>query len=567
MPRETHRSPFLLSFIAPFIVAGCGESGGDPDPSESAAASADTFAVTSQNRLISFDRRSGAIQSSIELTGLMPDDEAIGADFRPSDGSLYVLTRAGKVYAMNPDRGALVAMSSLMPDPGDSSAPFAGLEGEAFGVNFNPVADRLRIVSDSGQNLRVNVDTGATTSDASLNPGAPSISAASYSNSFSQACRTQLYVIDASTNTLFMQDPPNAGTLLEIGDIPVARATRNPAFEIVMDSEGRGSALAFWPSASGTDIYDLDVRSGGASNARRLGLRQGEWLVGASARPPAESPRQARGEMLGVSVGNQLVSFNTGAPGQLCTQDPIQGIEAGEDVLGIDVRPANGALYALGSSGNLYTLDVETAEATFRARLQADPNDVSQPFAGLAEVDYGLGFNPVPDRLRAVSRDGVSLRINVDTGATTTDTPLSPSGMAVPAVAYTNTYAGATSTALYAIDTASGALALVGSNPASGGACPDDDGNPNCGNVSEVGPLGLNDMTDVGGFDIDANPASTTGWLTLSVGASLQSSLYVVDLATGAVSLPPGVANPTIGGNEALRAITLAANPVVRATP
>jgi hypothetical protein len=139
--------------------------------------------------------------------------------------------------------------------------------------------------------------------------------------------------------------------------------------------------------------------------------------------------------------------------------------------------------------------------------------------------------------------------------------------MAVPAVAYTNTFAGATSTALFAIDTASGALALIGGNPATGGACPDDDGNPNCGSVREVGPLGLNDMTDVGGFDIDANPASTTGWLALSVGASLQSSLYVVDLATGAVSLPPGVANPTIGGNEALRALTFAANPVVRAAP
>lgn len=562
MQRETRRSWCL--FIVPWIAAGCGASEGAEDASDGSAPPADTYAVTSQNRLISFDRRTGVVQTSLELTGLMPDDEPIGADFRPSDGSLYVLTRAGKVYAMNPDRGALMTMSSLMPDPADASEPFAGLEGEFFGVNFNPVADRLRIVSDSGQNLRVDVDTGMTTSDASLNPGAPSIAAATYSNSFDAACRTQLFVVDTRSNTLFLQDPPNAGTLREVGDIPVPRASGNVAFEIVTDDAGRGSALGFWPSASGADIYDVDVRSGAASGGRRLALRPGESLVGVSARPPAEAPRQARGEMLGVSLGNQLVSFNTGAPGKLCTQDPITGMDADEDVLSADVRPADGALYALTSSGKLYTLDVATAEATLHATLQADPSDTSQPFSGLAAGDYGVGFNPVPDRLRAVSRDGVNLRINVDTGATTTDSPLSPASMAVPAVAYTNTFAGATSTALYAIDAASGSLALIGADPASGGACPDDAGNPNCGNLTEVGPLGLNDMTDVGGFDIDASPSSTTGWLTLSVGTSQQSRLYVVDLSTGAVSAPPGVANPTIGGNERLRAITLAASPAAR---
>ena len=52
----------------------------------------------------------------------------------------------------------LVARRSTDPRPASGS----------FGVDFNPVADRLRIVSNTGQDLRANVDTGATTVDGAL---------------------------------------------------------------------------------------------------------------------------------------------------------------------------------------------------------------------------------------------------------------------------------------------------------------------------------------------------------------------------------------------------------------
>ena len=35
------------------------------------------------------------------------------------------------------------------------------LDGTEFGVDFNPQVDRLRVVSNSGQNLRLHPDTGA----------------------------------------------------------------------------------------------------------------------------------------------------------------------------------------------------------------------------------------------------------------------------------------------------------------------------------------------------------------------------------------------------------------------
>lgn len=552
MQRETLRIWALLALCVPLSNACGAEDDAGSGPS---GAPGDAFVVTSAGRVVNFDRATGAVTSSLQWTGLAADDELIGADARPSGTSIHVVTRAGKVYAANADRTALVVISSLFADPSDTTDPFQGLEGEVFSVDFNPVVDRLRIVSDTGQNLRVNVDTGATITDAPLNPGAPSVEAASYSNSFGAACRTQLYVIDASSDSLMLQDPPNAGTLREVGPLGLGRGPGSGVrFEIATSSDGRGNALALWPSSEGADLYDIDVRTGAASNGRRLRLRPGETVIGLSARPASPPPRQAVGEVLGVSETNQLISFNTAAPSKLCTRDPITGLGDDEEVLGIDVRPTNGAVYALTSAGLIYTIDPDTAEATPRARLAADPGDDSAPFVGLVAGDYGMGFNPVPDRLRLVSRGGANLRINVDTGATITDSPVSPSSMAVPALAYTNAFAGATSTALYAIDAAGGSLLLIGDNPASGGACPDDLGNPNCGSAREVGPLGLTDMTDVGGFDIEAG--ADVGWAALNVGTDLFASLFVVDLASAAVSLPPGVADSTIGGHERLRAIT-----------
>jgi uncharacterized protein DUF4394 len=563
-----------LTLLAPALVAmGCGEDADvdeEATDTENVSVVADTYAATSENRLVYFKRSSGEIRSSTSVTGLAAAETIIGLDFRPADGALYALVTGGKLYSVDLSSGRATLKSTLSADAADTSSPYAGLDGDVFGVNFNPVADRLRVVSNDGQNLRINVDTGATTTDAPLNPGTPSVTAAAYSNSFAAACRTRLYVIDTSTGKLLLQDPPNAGTLTEIGDLGTASAGADSAsFEVVTGSDGVGRALALFPTADGTTIYDLDLTTAALSAPRTLALREGESLRGTSAAPPATAPAQAPGELLGVTVNDRLVSFNRGAPGKLCTNAAITGLNAGEGILGVDIRPADGDLYALTDGGKVVTLDVATGAATLVSTLSADASDMTAPFTALADGAVGVGFNPVPDRLRVVSRDGQNLRINVDTGATTTDASMSPESMSVGAVAYTNAYAGATSTTLYALDT-SGSLTRIGGAPATGGACPDDTNNPNCGNVTVVGPFGVTDVSDVNGFDIDGDPsatAATSAFAALTIGNATSSSLYVIDLATGAAAPPTGVANPTIGGGEALRELTLAANPVVTPAP
>ena len=86
--------------------------------------------------------------------------------------------------------------------------------------------------------------------------------------------------------------------------------------------------------------------------------------------------------MLAVTETNKLISFNNATPQKLCTSTAIGGLQSGENVLGIDTRPADGALYALGSAGRIYTIDATTAAATLKSTLVADAADATQSVHG-----------------------------------------------------------------------------------------------------------------------------------------------------------------------------------------
>jgi hypothetical protein len=68
--------------------------------------------------------------------------------------------------------------------------------------------------------------------------------------------------------------------------------------------------------------------------------------------------------LFGVTTGNQLVQFNAATPGTLTTIGTISGLQAGENIVGIDFRPATGELFGLGSSSRLYNINRTTGVAT-----------------------------------------------------------------------------------------------------------------------------------------------------------------------------------------------------------
>jgi len=89
---------------------------------------------------------------TIEITGLADDEDLIGLDVRPATGDLYAISEGGPLYVFDVDTGEATA-------PGEAIDP--ALEDDSVGFDFNPTVDRIRVDVSTGQNLRLNPDTGA----------------------------------------------------------------------------------------------------------------------------------------------------------------------------------------------------------------------------------------------------------------------------------------------------------------------------------------------------------------------------------------------------------------------
>jgi hypothetical protein len=135
--------------------------------------------LTANQRLVCFGEGVPSLARDIgAITNLSGDARIVGIDFRPATGELYGLGNAGGIYTIDVGTGEATFKSQLN----------VVLDGTIFDVDFNPTVDRLRIISDLGQNLRANVDTGMTPEDLDLVYPAPTptpgtgVTGAAYTN-------------------------------------------------------------------------------------------------------------------------------------------------------------------------------------------------------------------------------------------------------------------------------------------------------------------------------------------------------------------------------------------------
>ncbi len=253
-----------------------------------------------------------------------------------------------------------------------------------------------------------------------------------------------------------------------------------------------------------------------------------------------------------VTASNKLLKFNAGRPGQILTTLNISGLQAGETLLGIDYRVSKDQLYALGSSGRLYTLNEDTAAATV----------VGMPFAVRLEgTQFGFDFNPTVDRIRVVSNTGQNLRLHPDTGAVVDSNPtldgvqidgklgyaagdanFGKSPIPVGA-AYSYNKADTKITTNFALDAATGALVTQGSRE---GVMPAV--SPNTGQLFTVGTLGM--AFNTAAFDIQA--LSDVAFAALNSDGTTASRWVTIDLKTGAAR-----SLGTVGGGERVVGIAL----------
>jgi Domain of unknown function (DUF4394) len=211
--------------------------------------------------IVTIDPASWKVTSRFDIKG---SDPLSGIDVRPADGMLYGVAVDGTIVTVDVKTGQATMKSkmseSLKPDVSAT-------------IDFNPVADRLRVMGSDGTSLRVNVDDGKAMVDGShkykdgdANAGkSPKVVAGAYTNSWKGTRATTLYNVDAATGALVTQAPPNDGVLNSVGSLgmPVSGPI---AFNIVSTGEDKNDA---WLVAGGA-LYSVDLKSGKTSMVGKI---------------------------------------------------------------------------------------------------------------------------------------------------------------------------------------------------------------------------------------------------------------------------------------------------------
>jgi len=233
--------------------------------------------ITDDQRIVAFLAANPRNQLVIgKVSGLAGDASLVGIDYRVQNGKLYGVGNSGGIYTVSTRTARATKVSQLT----------VALRGTAFGVDFNPAANRLRVISDAGQNLRHNIDdpngapaAGVTAEDGTLTyppatAAASGVTAAAYTNNdLDPNTATTLFDLDSTLDQIAIQSPANAGSLAPTGKLGVDAAT-GAGFDIFSPLDDKGTS-------TGT-IGLATIQVGGQYGLYRIGTLTGKAsLIGA----------------------------------------------------------------------------------------------------------------------------------------------------------------------------------------------------------------------------------------------------------------------------------------------
>jgi hypothetical protein len=236
------------------------------------------FTGANADTLFRFDTDTpDTIQATIPITGLVTGDTIVGIDFRPADGQLYgvganLAADTVQVYRIEASTGQVTAIGG--------PANVANITGAtAFGVDFNPLADRIRVITDlasdgaggNTNNFRLHPGTGAlvaidTDLDFAFDPTeAPEVAVAYTNSSFTPivpADTTLFGITQGQSSFVTHSNGPSFATLAGVGPLGVTLVSRNAGLDIF---GVENSAIAILETAGGTQLFTIDIATGDAT--------------------------------------------------------------------------------------------------------------------------------------------------------------------------------------------------------------------------------------------------------------------------------------------------------------
>jgi hypothetical protein len=316
--------------------------------------------------LIRFNTATPGTTSTSALSGLVAGDVLVGIDIRPQTGQLYGLgynSGANTVQLYRIDPWTTLASSTATALGGPIALTTAG--ATAFGFDFNPTVDRIRVVTSAGDNFRINPVTNLPVPfDGGINPPGSITTGAAYTNSFGQPLTggtTTLYTLDASNDALAIQNPPNNGTqsvskAVVLNGAPLDFTVAN-GFDIAPDvrvdtsnTVATGKGYAILTVGGATNLYSVDLATGAAA------------LLGGG----------FPGPRAGVAIGDAPLAVTT----TTLTASPAQ-VPVGENVtFTATVTPAdaNGTVTFFVNGNPAGTVNVVGGQATFTTNTLTSGN-------------------------------------------------------------------------------------------------------------------------------------------------------------------------------------------------
>jgi Domain of unknown function (DUF4394)/FG-GAP-like repeat len=256
--RNRTRSCWLLAFLA--VLAPV-------------TASAETlFALIAPRSLVRFDSAApDAILGGALITGLAgtSGEVLVGIDFRPATRELYALSvdgaGAGRTYRIHPVSGVATLIGTIV-------FPLLS-NGAVYGVDFNPVVDRIRVVNAFNENIRINPNNGSLAGDdPNLTYTAPAtgpLAAIAYDRSFAGTTLTTLFGIDRGSSRLVRiggvdgTPSPNLGVVTSVGALGVTvDAGTDAGFDI---SGATGTAYAVLVVGGLYRLYTINLATAAAT--------------------------------------------------------------------------------------------------------------------------------------------------------------------------------------------------------------------------------------------------------------------------------------------------------------